>query len=158
MIERQNLIKEHQAGIRDAQIILRQLRQTFDLAHDVVGKESHRTRGKRRQPSNMRRLLPRQHFLEQGEDIALQGSDLASLVDGNRTPAGQDRAIGPDADKGIATHLFAAFHGFEEKGPRLIGGQAQKGGNWGFEVGRERAVDRNQAMRSRQLKEFRTGG
>ena len=111
-----HLIEEHEAGIRDAQIVLRQLGQTFDLAHHVVGKEPDRARGKRRQPSYMRRLLPGQQVLQKRKDVPLQGAGLASLVDGNRASAGQDGAIGPDADKGIATHFFAAFHGFEEKG------------------------------------------
>ncbi len=70
--------------------------------------------------------------------------------------AGQDGAIRPDADKGIATHFFAAFHGFQEKGLWFLGGQAQKGGNRGFEVGRERAVNRNQAVGRRQPQEFST--
>ena len=106
----------------------------------------------------MRRLLPGQQLLQQGEDVPLQGSALASLVDDNGASAGQDGAIGPDADKGIATHFFAAFHGFKEKGLWFVGGQAQKGGYRGFEVGRERAVNRNQAVRRRQLEEFRTRG
>ncbi len=74
------------------------------------------------------------------------------------TSAGQDGAIGPDADKGIATDFFAAFHRFQEKGLRLIGSEAQKGGDGGFEIGRERAVDRNQGMRRRQPEEFSTRG
>src|SRR5271168_3903921 len=104
----------------------------------------------------MRRILPRKQLLQEREDVPLKGSCLASLVDGNRTSPGQDGAIGPDADKGIATHFFAAFHGFKKKGSWFIGSEAQKGGYRGFEVSRERAVDGNQAMLGCQFKEFRT--
>ena len=46
MVEGQHLIVKHEAGIRDAEIILRQLWQPFELPHHVVGKKSDRARSK----------------------------------------------------------------------------------------------------------------
>ncbi len=80
-----------------------------------------------------------------------------SLID-DGTSAGQDLAIGPDADKGIAADFFAAFDRFKQKRLRLVGSEPQKGGDGRFEVGGERAVDRDQGVRCRQAAGIQRAG
>ena len=60
MVEGQHLVVEHEAGVRDAQIILGQLGQAFQLPHHVVGKKADRATSKRRQARDTRRRLPGQ--------------------------------------------------------------------------------------------------
>ena len=49
MVERQHLVEEHQAGIRNTQLIRRRLRQPLDLPHHVIAEKSHSSSRKRRQ-------------------------------------------------------------------------------------------------------------
>src|SRR5579859_731925 len=82
------------------------------------------------------------------------GPGFSSLVDGNGTAARQYGAIGPDTHKGIAAHFLSAFDGFEQKRLWFVLREAQKGRYWGFQVGGQRAVDRNQAVLRSHLQEF----
>ena len=80
MIERQHLVEEHQASVGHPKLVLRQRRQPLDLADDIVGKESHRAGGERRQARQPRRSVAAERLLQLGKDIALKAAPLAALL------------------------------------------------------------------------------
>ena len=164
MVKRKHLVEEHQRGIGHAELVLRDRGQRFDLADHVVGEESDGARGKRRQALDARRGMAAQRLLERLEDVALDRRlrSLAAIAPGlgdlERAAPGDDGAIGPNADEGVAPDLLAALNRLEQKALRLVGGQAQEGGHRGFKVGRQGEVERYQGVVLRQPQELRAAG
>ncbi len=73
-------------------------------------------------------------------------------------PRENDLAEGADADEGVAADFFSLLDGFEEEGFGLLVGEAQKGGDRGFEVSGERAVERHQGVGAGELQECGAAG
>ena len=67
---------------------------------------------------------------------------------------GDDAAAGADADVGVAAEVLAAFDGFEEETLGLGSGDAEKGGDGGFEVGSEGAVERDEGVGAGEAEEL----
>jgi hypothetical protein len=96
-----------------------------------------------------------QRGLEFGEDVAGAGNGRSARCGfGDGPVRGSHGAEGPDADEGIAADGLAAFDGFQQEGLGLVGGDAQEGGDGGFEVGRHGAGDGNQGVGAREFGEI----
>ena len=72
--------------------------------------------------------------------------------------AGDHLLVRLDADEGVAADAFAAFDGLQQEGLGLFGGEAQEGGDGGFEVGRDGAVDGHERVGLREGFEVAGGG
>ena len=90
--------------------------------------------------------------------MSLEVRGFAALGDGDLAPPGDDALEGREADKGIAAHLLAAFDRFQEEALALAPGRAQEGRDRGFEVGHERAVDRDERVRPGKSQELLAAG
>ncbi len=158
MVEGQHFMEEHEAGVGQAQIVFRLLGDALDLPHYIVGEEAHSAGSEWRQSCNVSRLMAAEEFLHQRKDVALGLASLAILRDDNFLSAGHDGAERMDADKGIATNFFSLLDRFEQETLRLVCGETQEGSNRRFQVGSERAVQRHERMRLRQLQKLGAGG
>ena len=98
------------------QIVLRLLGQALDLADYVVGEEADGSSGEGRQAGDARRGVAFERFLPEGKDIPFQLARLVLLSNFNVPAARHQLAIGLNADKGIAAHIFAAFDRLEHEG------------------------------------------
>ena len=147
VVEGKHLVEEEQASVRDAQLVLRPHRQPLDLAHGVVGKETDRSGRERRQPLQSRRFVPAERLAQHGKDVAFDARGLAALCDRNLAPPRHNALERREPDEGIAAHLFAALHRFQQKTLALRPGRAQKGRDRRFQVGHQGAADGNERVR-----------
>jgi hypothetical protein len=77
---------------------------------------------------------------------------------------GDDAAAGADANVGVAAEVLATLDGFEEEAfgglillssaHALWGGEAEEGGDGGFEVGGEGAVERDEGVGAAEAQEL----
>ena len=86
VVKGQHLVEEEQAGVGNAQFVLGQLRQQFDLADGVIGKKAHGSGGERRQPLQPRRLVAAERAAQHGENVILGLDGLSAFGDGDLAP------------------------------------------------------------------------
>ncbi len=158
MVEGQHLVEEEQAGVGNAQLVLGQLGQPLDLADGVIGEKAHRSGGKGRQPLEPRRLVPGERPPQHGEDVALDLDDLLAFGDGDLAPPRHDALEGLEADEGVAAHLLAVLHRFEQETLPLRPGGAQKGRDRRLQVGGQRAADGNKRVLLGERQELLAAG
>ena len=84
-----------------------------------------------------------ERVFEQGEDVAFEAILSAGFGDFDRFSPGDDFLVGADADEGVAADAFAAFDRFEHEAFGFAFGEAEEGGDGGFEIGGQAAVDRD---------------
>ncbi len=97
-------------------------------------------------------------FFPEGEDIPFQPAGLVLLRNLDVAAARHQLAVGLNADKGIAAHIFAAFDRLEHEAFRLIGGQAEKGGHGRFDVRGQGSVKRHKGVGARKAQKFGASG
>ena len=151
MIEGDHLVEEHQAGVRRAQLVLRQRRQPLDLPNDIVRKKSHRPGRERRQPGKPCRFMPAQGPLQLFKDVALKAAAAAllgrwALFDRDRRPSRDHLLVRLDADEGVASDALAAFDRLQQKRLRLLCRDPQKCRNGRLKVCRYSPIHRHQRM------------
>ena len=139
------------------------LGQALDLADYVVGEEADGSSGEGWQARDARRACgPRcyglRRFLPKGEDIPFQLARLVLLGNLNVPAARHQLAIGLNADKGIAAHIFAAFDRLEHEALRLIGGEAKECGYRRFDVCSQGSVKRHKRMGACKAQKFGASG
>ena len=146
VVEGEDLVEEHEAGVGHAEVVGGRLGQALDLADDIVGKEANGSGGEGRKAGNAGGRVAVEGVAEEGEDVAGDAAGAAVLGDFDGCPVRDDAAAGADADVGVAAEVFAAFDGFEEETLGLGCGEAEEGGDGGFEVGGEGAVERDEGV------------
>ncbi len=153
VVEGEDLVEEHQAGVGEAQVVGGVDGQALDLADDVVGKKADGSGGEGWQALHAGGLVSVEGVAQQGEDVAGDFARLAVLGDLDLVAVGDDAAAGADADVGVAAEVLAAFDGFEEEALGFGRGETEEGGDGRFEVGGERAVERDERVRARKAEE-----
>ena len=71
---------------------------------------------------------------------------LAGFGDLDRLSPGDDFLVGANADEGVAAYAFATFDGLEHEALGFAFGEAQEGGDGGFQIGGETAVDGDEGV------------
>ncbi len=146
VVEGEDFVEEHQAGVGHPEIVFGERGEAFDLADDVVGEEADGSGGEGREPGNAGGLVAVEGVFEQGEDVAFKGCCLAGFGDLDRFSPRDDFFVWADADEGVAAYAFAALDGLEHEAFRFACGETEEGGDWGFEVGCEAAVDGDEGV------------
>ncbi len=141
MIEGQNLVEEEQAGVGDAELVLGNGWQPFDLAHGIVGKEANGAGGEGGQSRQTRGLVAAERVAKHGEDVAFNVGGLAAFGDGDLTPTRYYALERREPDEGVPADLLAALDRFEEKALALRPRRAQEGRDGRFQIGHEGAAD-----------------
>ena len=154
VVEGENLIEEHEAGVGHAEVVGGGLGQALDLADDVVRKKADGSGGKGRKAGNAGGRVSVEGVAEESEDVAGDAAGAAVLGDFDGIAVRDNAAAGADADVGVAAEMLAAFDGFEEETLGLGSGDAEKGGDGGFEVGGEGAVERDEGMGAGEAQEL----
>ena len=158
VVECEHLVEEHEAGVGNAELVDGERGQAFDLADDVVGEKADRAGRKGRQARQARRGVAAERLLEFREDVALEGPSLATFLDADGRPAGDDLLVRLDADESVPANMLAALDGFQQEGLGLLGGDAQEGGDRRLQVRGDGAVDGDERMLTGEAGEFAGGG
>ena len=154
VVEGEDLVEEHEAGVGELQVVGGVDGQALDLADDIVGEEADGSGGEGRQARDAGGLVAVEGVAEEGEDVAGDFARLAVLGDLDLVAVGDDAAAGADADVGVAAEVLAAFDGFEEEALGLRRQrEAEEGGDGRFEVGSEGAVERDEGVGAREAEE-----
>ncbi len=70
VVEGENLVEEHEVGVRDVKLVSGESRQLLDLANDVVGEVADGAGGEGRQAGQAGGGVAASADLELGEDVA----------------------------------------------------------------------------------------
>jgi hypothetical protein len=154
VVEGEDLIEEHEAGVGQAEVVGGVAGQALDLPDDVIGKEADCAGGEGRKAGNAGGRVSMEGVAKEGEDVAGEAAGAAVLGELDVGAVGDDAAAGTDADVGVAAEMLAAFDGFEEETLRLGSGNAEEGGDGGFEVGGEGAVERDEGVGTGEAQEL----
>ena len=146
MVEGEDLVKEEQAGIGNAELVLGGFGQALNLANGVVGKVANCTGSKRREAEESRRLVPAECIAQDSEGVAFHVSRALAFSDAELATAGDDALVGLNADEGVAANLLAAFNRFQQKTLALWPGSAQEGRDRGLEVSSQAAADGDESV------------
>jgi hypothetical protein len=163
VVEGEDLIEEHEARVGDVEFVLGEGGEAFDLADDVVAEEADGPGGEGGKARQAGWGVAGKGGFEFIEDVASKGPALATFFNGDGVATGGDFLVGLDANEGIAADVLAAFYGFEEEGLGLrlsvaLLGDAEEGGDRGFEVGGDGAVDRDEGVGAGEFAEVGGGG
>lgn len=146
MIERENLIEKHEAGVGNSEFILGEVGQPLDLPHRVVGEKTNRASSKRWQAGQARGFVSAERRAQYLENVLFKMGDLAAFRNGDVPAARYDPLERGQTNEGVTPDLLAAFDGFEQKTFAFRPRGAQKGRNRGLEIGSENAANRDQGM------------
>ena len=158
VVEGQHLVEEEQAGIGDTELVLGFAGQPLNEAHCVIGEKADRARAEGWKACDARRFVAAECIAERCEGVAFKMRGALALGDGEVAAASDDALVGMNADEGVAAHLLAVFDRLQQKALALSPGRAEESRNRGFQVGRERAVDRNEGVVLRQSEELFAAG
>jgi hypothetical protein len=154
VVEGEDLIEEHEAGVGELEVVAGVVRQALDLPDDIVGKEADGAGGEGWKAGNAGGRVSAEGVTEEGKDIAGYTAGAAVLSELDVGTVGDDAAARTDANVGVAAEVLAAFDGFEEEALRLCSGDAEEGGDGGFEVGGEGAVERDEGVGTGEAQEL----
>ena len=158
VVEGEDLVEEHEAGVGDVELVGGEGGEFFDEADDVVGEEADGSGGEGRQAGEAGGGVAGEGALEFFEDVTLVGAGALPFPGGDGVAAGGHAFIGVDADEGVAADVLAAFYGFEEEGLGGVVGDAEEGGDGGFQVCGDGAENGDEGVGLRELLEGGFGG
>jgi len=92
------------------------------------------------------------------EDVAFNVRGAPCFGDVDLLAAGDDALVRIKPDEGVASHLFATLDRLQQKAFALLPCGAQKCRYRSFEVGRERAVNRNKRVLFGERQKFLAAG
>ena len=115
-VEREQRVGEHEAGVRQVEVVLEPRRQPLEPAHRVVGEEADGAARERRQPLVGDHAVARQLVLEQRERVARVVAVPLAVAQELGPPAlgAEDRAR-PRAEEGVAPGAAAALDALEQE-------------------------------------------
>jgi hypothetical protein len=158
MIEGENLVEEHEAGVGKPEVVGGVDGQALDLADHVVAEEADGAGGEGGKAGDAGGGVSFEGVTEEGKDIAGEVTRAAVLDDFYIGPMGDDAAAGTDTDVGVAAEVFTAFDGLKEEAFGLGGGEAKEGGDGSFKVGGQCAIERDEGMGAGQAQELGASG
>jgi hypothetical protein len=141
MVEGQHFVEEEQAGVGDAEFVFGQHGKFLNLADSIVCKKAYGASGEGGQSWQARWLVAGEGSPKHGEYVVFEPGDFAAFRDGDLASARDDALEWGKADEGVATNLFAAFDGLQEKALTLLPCGAEEGRHRRFKVGGEGAAD-----------------
>ena len=154
VIEGQHAIEEHEHAIGNVKVVHRMLPDILETPHDVVCAVSDCARGKRWQAFHGGRVVLAEQLLDDLEDVSRAPLDFADAFDRDFRAARFQPQERPDAEKRVAADPLPALDRLQQKRVGLTGGDGEKGGDGGEQVGRDRLGHRNQGGRVCQAGEL----
>ncbi len=76
MVEGEDFVEEHEAGVRHAEVVFGEGGQALDLADDVVGEEADGSGGEGWQGGEPRGVVAVEGIFEEGEDVAFEDASF----------------------------------------------------------------------------------